>query len=54
MSIAATVEAILLMATLIALLEVASQPGGAAHLDGSHDAPPGRGHRRVMIVSISR
>ena len=40
------------MAALVALLEMAAESGGAAHLDGRHDAPLRRGHRRAMLLSI--
>src|ERR1700688_1867625 len=52
MPIAASVVAMPLMATLIALLEMAAEGRRAAPLDGSHDAPLRRGHRRAMLVSI--
>jgi hypothetical protein len=40
------------MATLIATLEVTTERGCAAHLDGGHDAPLCRGHRRAMLLTI--
>ena len=40
------------MAALIAALQVAAESGGPAHLDGSHDAPLRRGHRRAMLFAI--
>jgi hypothetical protein len=48
----AAIEAIPLMATLIALLEVASQHRRATHLNCRHDAPLRRGHRRAMLLTI--
>jgi hypothetical protein len=53
MPIRATVVAIPLMATLITLLEVAAEGRGAAPLEGGHDAPLRRGHRRAMLVPVS-
>jgi hypothetical protein len=53
MSIRATVVAIPLMATLIALLQVATEGRRAAVLDGAHDAPLRRGHRRALLIPIS-
>jgi hypothetical protein len=41
-----------LVAALIALLNLPSESGGPAHLDGGHDAPLRRGHRRAMLLSI--
>src|SRR5258708_30165354 len=41
-----------LVAALIALLEVTAESRGAAHFDGSHDAPLPRGHRRAMLFPI--
>jgi len=40
------------MATLIALFDLASQRGRSAQLDGTHDAPLGRGHRCAVLLSI--
>jgi hypothetical protein len=40
------------MATLVALLEVAAEGRCAAPLEGGHDAPLRRGHRRAMLVSV--
>ena len=40
------------MAALIAAFEVAAESGRAAHLDGGHDAPLRRRHRRAMLLSI--
>jgi hypothetical protein len=40
------------MATLIATFDVAAERGRAAHLDGAHDAPLRRRHRRAMLLSI--
>ena len=49
MPIAARVVAIPLMAALVAALQVAAESRRAAHLDGGHDAPLRRGHRRAML-----
>ena len=50
--VAARVEAMALMAALVAAFEVAAESRRAAHLDGGHDASLRQGHRRVMLVSI--
>jgi hypothetical protein len=42
-----------LVAALVALLDLPSQNCRPAHLDGGHDAPLRRGHRRAMLFSIS-
>jgi hypothetical protein len=52
MPIPATVEAIPLMATLIASLEVATEGRGSTQFDCGHDAPLRRGHRRAMLFSV--
>ena len=41
-----------LVAALIALLDLPSQNCRPAHLNGGHDAPLRRGHRRAMFVSV--
>jgi len=41
-----------LVAALIALLNLPSESRRPAHLDGSHDAPLRRGHRRAMLLSV--
>jgi len=41
-----------LVAALIALLDLTSECSRPAHLDGSHDAPLRRGHRRAMLLSV--
>src|SRR6266581_1126609 len=51
--IPATVEAIPLMATLIASLEVATEGRRSTQFDCGHDAPLRRGHRRAMLFSVS-
>jgi hypothetical protein len=50
--IPAAVEAIPLMATLIASLEVATEGRRSTQLDCGHDAPLRRGHRRAMLFSV--
>ena len=51
-SVAAAIEAISFVATLIATFEVTAQGGCAAHLDCGHDASLCGGHRCVMLVAI--
>ena len=46
------VEAIPLMAALIAAFEVTTERLGAARLDGGHDTSLLCGHRRAMLVAI--
>jgi hypothetical protein len=50
--VAAAIETIPFMPTLIATLEVTAQRRRATHLDCSHDAPLRRGHRRAMLLTI--
>jgi hypothetical protein len=51
-TIAAGAVTVTLVAALIALLEVATESRGPAHLDSRHDAPLRCGHRRVMLFPI--
>jgi hypothetical protein len=52
MTIAAGAVADALVTALIALLNLATQSCRPAHLDGRHDAPLCRRHRRAMFLSI--
>jgi hypothetical protein len=52
MAIRAGVIAVALMVALITAFEVAAQRCRSAHLNGSHDAPLRRGHRRATLFTI--
>ena len=52
MAIGTRVVGVALVAALIAPLQMAAERGRSTKLDGSHDAPLRRGHRRAMLLSI--
>jgi hypothetical protein len=51
--IPAGVEAVALVAALIAAFEMTAEDCRAAHFDGGHHTPLFRGHRCAMVLSIS-
>ena len=52
MAVGTRVVSVALAAALIAPLQMAAESGGSTKLDGSHNAPLRRGHRRAMLLPM--